>query len=61
MTLTVCGNACRKCSTENGRNKRTLTTPTFSPCAVKYLTVEATVSAPEPMMMITRSASGAPS
>jgi hypothetical protein len=45
---------------ENGRYSRTLSTPTFSPWATRCSTVSWAVSAPEPIIMITRSASGAP-
>jgi hypothetical protein len=35
MALTDLGSAAMRCSTENGRNTRTLTTPTFSPVLLK--------------------------
>jgi hypothetical protein len=58
--LTVAGNAAMKCSTEKGRYRRTLTTPTFSPRVARYSTVSWAASAPEPINTITRSASGGP-
>ena len=33
---TVAGSAATKCSTEKGRNRRTLSTPTFSPWATRW-------------------------
>ena len=60
IALVVFGSAAKKWSGENGRNRWTCTTPTFSPCAVRKSTVSRAVSAPEPMTTSTRSASGAP-
>ena len=37
MDLTVAGRAATKCSMANGRYRRTLTTPTFSPLAHQIL------------------------
>ena len=59
--LTVFGRPARKCWIENGRYSRTLSSPTFSPCAVSASTASCAVSAPEPISSTTRSASGAPS
>ena len=37
IAFTVAGSAATKCSTENGRYRRTFSSPTFSPAAVKVL------------------------
>ena len=60
MVLTVFGRAPTKCLMENGRYRRTLSTPIFSPLARAHSTYSWVVSAPEPMMIMTFSASGAP-
>ena len=60
IAFTPAGNAFTKCSAENGRYSRTFSNPTFSPCLFRYSTVSRAVSAPEPIRMITRSASGGP-
>ena len=60
MVFVVAGNALAKCSTENGRYKRTLSTPIFSPFGSRYSTVSCAISAPEHITTMTRSASFAP-
>ena len=60
MARTVLGSDARKRSVSKGRYKRTFTTPTRCPDALSESTVSWTASAPEPMMTITCSASGAP-
>jgi hypothetical protein len=60
IDFTLAGSAATKLSIENGRYKRTLRSPTFSPAAVSASTVSWATSAPEPIMTMTRSASGAP-
>ena len=60
MAFTVAGSAPSKCSTLKGRNRRTLSRPTFSPCAIRWVTTSSMASAPEPIMITIRSASGAP-
>ena len=60
MERVVDGSAASSAAPENGRNNLTLMTPTFSPCSVRYCTVSSTVSAPEPMITIRRSARGSP-
>jgi hypothetical protein len=60
-TATRCtegGSAVTSSAAGNGRNSRTRMTPTRSPRAARYPAVAAAVSAPEPMMTMTRSASG---
>ncbi len=47
-------------SVGNGWKSRTTTTPTFWPVAFRASTVSCTAPAAEPMITITRSASGAP-
>ena len=49
-----------KFSIEKGRKSLTLRTPTFSPRPTRWSTVSCATSAPEPIIMMTRSASGAP-
>ena len=56
----VAGSAASIAAGAKGRYSRTFSTPTFSPCAIRCSTVSCTVSAPEPMSTMTRSASGAP-
>ena len=60
MDFTLFGSACTKCSRLKGRKSLTFRTPTFSPLAMRYSAASSAVSAPLPIMMITRSASGAP-
>ena len=60
MAFTVAGSAARNAFTENGRNRRTATTPTLSPRATSQSTVSMIVSTALPMATITRSASGWP-
>ena len=60
MDFTVAGSALTKCSSENGRNRRTFSTPTFAPSALSHSTVSWAISAPVPMTTMTRSASGCP-
>ena len=60
IALTVAGSAFAKCSRENGRYRRTFSTPTFSPFAISHSTASCVTSAPEPITMTTRSASGCP-
>ena len=57
---TVRGSAATNEAIENGRNSLTFSTPTFSPRAARYSTVSWAVSAPEPIITMTRSASGCP-
>jgi hypothetical protein len=56
--FTVGGSAAENPSTENGRNSRTFQQANFSPLRFKYSTVSCAASALEPMITITRSASG---
>ncbi|OQB33670.1 MAG: hypothetical protein BWY09_02750 [Candidatus Hydrogenedentes bacterium ADurb.Bin179] len=58
--LTEGGNAFINAAAENGRYRRTITPPIFSPFAARYSMVSVTASAADPMTTITRSASGAP-
>ena len=60
MARTVAGSAATRAEVSNGRYSRTVTTPTFSPASRSASTVSRTVSDPEPITTITRSASGAP-
>ena len=60
MERTVRGSAATSSSAGNGWKSRTWTMPTFSPAAVSVSTVSCTAPVPEPMMRMTRSASGAP-
>jgi hypothetical protein len=58
IALTVFGRPDEEGSASNGRNSRTLTTPTFSPCGDQLLDRLVAAPAPEPISTITRSASG---
>ena len=58
--LAVAGMALSNSSAAKGRYRRTFTMPTFSPWAVRCSTVSSAASAPEPIRITTRSASGAP-
>ena len=60
IDLTVAGSAFRNALASNGLNRRTFTRPIFSPCFTIRSTASSATSAPEPIKMITRSASGAP-
>src|SRR5664279_4144886 len=60
IDFTEAGNTFIKCSKENGLYNRTVITPVFPPAAFNAFTVSATVSLPEPIMMVTCSASAAP-
>ena len=55
-----CRQRLQKCLASNGRYSRTFSRPTFSPCRISASTASSAASAPEPMITITRSASGAP-
>ena len=57
---TLGGSASSSARVGNGRYRRSCTTPTRSPWAVSDATVSRTVSAPDPITTITRSASGCP-
>ncbi len=61
IELTVAGSAASRASVGNGRNKRIVASPTFSPSATSFATVSPTAPEPEPIITMTRSASGAPS
>jgi hypothetical protein len=57
---TVAGRASSSCRDGNGRNSLTCNTPTRSPRDTRVCTVSRAVSAPDPMRITTRSASGWP-
>ena len=60
MLFTVLGRAFRKSTSEYGRYRRTLRTPTLAPPLTRKFTVSSTVSAPEAITITILSASGAP-
>ena len=57
MALTVAGRALMNSASGNGRYSRTFRTPTFAPPALSQSTASCAISAPLPIMTITRSAS----
>ncbi len=60
MDFTVDGRAATSSWAGKGWKSRTWTMPTFSPRATSVSTVSCAAPVPEPMMRMTRSASGAP-
>ena len=59
--LTVAGRALTSSAAGNGRNRRTFSTPTLAfSRVIMASTVSSTASAPDPIRIMTRSASGAP-
>ncbi len=58
MAATLGGRAAANASTENGRYRRTVRTPTRSPVETSESTVVRAVCAPDPMRTITRSGYG---
>ena len=61
IVLTVLGSAFINSSAGKGRYRRITMTPVLYPRSrLRYSTVSLTTSAPEPIITITRSASGAP-
>ncbi len=57
---TVFGSALTKACVSNGRYRRTVSKPTFSPAATSLVTASREAPTPEPICTSTRSASGAP-
>ncbi len=60
ILLTVAGRVFRKRDMSKGRKSRTMRSPTFSPFCISLSTVSRATAAPEPIMIITLSASSAP-
>ncbi len=57
---TVSGRAARNASVGKGRNRRTISAPTFSPASIIASTASMAAPAPEPISTTTRVASAAP-